>query len=337
MLKILADETLPLLELFHTEFSLTTYSDLNSLEKNLSTHDILICRSTLKVDEALLKNSAITCVATASSGSDHIEKNYLEKHHITMLDAKGCNAHAVADYVCSVFSWISKNNLLLNQTAGVIGLGHVGRLVAERLRRFGLIVHEYDPPKAQIDPSFKSASIEMIQDCGLICLHPNLHVESPHSTQHLINNSFLKQLAPQTVLINASRGGVVDEKTLLSYSIRYCTDVYHNEPEIQKSIIDYATLCTPHIAGHTIEAKKNAVVYLATQLYAHFQKPLPKALSACSPIRLKRNHMSSMEDAWLSHYNPYENTVALKTARDKTQAFLALRKAHQFRHDIEWE
>lgn len=335
MLKILADKTLPLLNLFHPTFTVTFYDDLKTLKSHLPSHDILLCRSTLKVNEALLKKTNISCVATASSGTDHIDKTYLDKNHITLLDAKGCNAHAVADYVSSSLSWILKHRGLLNTAAGVIGLGHVGRKVAQRLRVFGLTVHEYDPPRAEVDPSFQTITLEAIQNCGLLCLHPDLHRMQPHATYHLINAHFLEKLAPKTVIINASRGNIVDETALLSSSIVYCTDVYNNEPEIQSNIVDYATLCTPHIAGHSIEAKKNAIIYLVAQLHAHFQQPLAQDISACSPI--KRHKQIGLVDDWLEHYDPSQETLALKYASDKTKAFIELRKAHQFRHDVDWE
>ncbi len=337
MFKILADATLPLLDLFEPPFIVTRYSDKNSLQTHLPSHDILLCRSTLTVDEPLLADTAIQSVATASSGVDHIDIAYLEQRQISLFDAKGCNAHAVADYVTSTLSWLLKHQLIQNKTAGVVGLGHVGQKVATRLKDFGLTVYHYDPLRAQTQSDFETCTLDEIKSCDLISLHANLHDTQPFATRKLINEAFLKDLAPNTVLINASRGDIVDEHALLSSSIIYCTDVYAHEPQIAAAIIDYAKLCTPHIAGHSIEAKKNAIIDLMIKLHTHVGQSLPHQISAYSPVSLVSDKHYSLEDNWLKHYDPSKETSALKTAKDKTQGFLELRRAHCFRHDVSFQ
>jgi erythronate-4-phosphate dehydrogenase len=337
MLKILADQTLPLLELFDSPFVITRYTDIDSLKRHLSTHDILLCRSTLKVNATLLKHSSIRCVATASSGIDHIDSIYLKHNNIQLFDAKGCNAHAVADYVASTISWILEHDLLEKKIAAIIGFGHVGQQVSARLNALGFTVYHYDPLKATQDEHFHSIDLETVQACPVICLHADLHDVAPFATHGLINEKFLSTLSPQTVLINAARGGIVDETALLSSSMTYCTDVYTNEPHITPAIVDYATLCTPHIAGHTIEAKKNAVIALAQQIYSHFTQVPTDDITPYHPIQQHLNPQQSIEKNWLTHYNPLKETQLLKAATDKTSTFLTLRRAHQFRHDILFE
>lgn len=334
MLKILADETLPNLDLFAHPFTVTRYHTLDTLKASLPTHDILLCRSTLPVNALLLENTSIQCVATASSGIDHIDISYLKQRQISLFDAKGCNAHAVADYVTCTLSWMIKHWQLNTKTAGVIGLGHVGKKVTERLNAFGLSVRCYDPLRESIDKSFNSCTLEEIQACDAIFLHANLHDRAPFSTQKLISHDFLQRLAPETLLINAARGCIVDEQALLSSSVIYCTDVYAHEPNIQPDIIDFATLCTPHIAGHSIEAKQNAVIQLALQLYVHFKVSPPSNISIAEPVDITFNKSLTLEENWLKHYDPSHETSILKSATDKTQAFLQLRAAHHFRHDI---
>ena len=336
MLKILADNTLPLLEIFHPPFTITRYNDLASLQYHLPSHDILLCRSTLTVNSDLLANTSIQCVATASSGIDHIDVDYLNKQHITLFDAKGCNAHAVADYVTSTLSWLFNHRHFSKKRAGVIGLGCVGQKVAARLNTFGFSVRYYDPLRAKRDTTFNTNTLEDIQECDLLCVHANLHDTPPFATRSLINHTFLEKLAPGTVLINASRGHIVDEQALLSHAIIYCTDVYADEPDIQASVVDYATLCTPHIAGHSLEAKKNAVVYLATQFYTYFKQPPQQHIRTYMPIEQSLDSSLSLEDNWLHHYDPSKETLALKQAVNKTEAFLALRHAHHFRHDVDF-
>lgn len=337
MMNILADSTLPHLDaLFCQTFALTTYHNEETLLSQIASHDILLCRSTLHVSAKLLENTSIQCVATASSGIDHIDVDYLTHHNITLLDAKGCNAHAVADYVTSTVAWLLTHHKIKGFKAGIIGFGEVGSRVSERLIRLNFSTVHYDPLKAMTDKSFKTATLEDIKDCDLICIHANLHASPPFPSVHLFNAAFLSQLKPKTVIINAARGGIVNEQDLLQphLNLIYCTDVYEDEPVINPSIVDVATLCTPHIAGHSIEAKENAVISLATAIHQKYQIAFAKQIQPLEPICIERHQHESTEDYFLRLYNPFLESEALKKAYNKQEAFLRLRKAHLFRHDF---
>ncbi|HBI22234.1 MAG TPA: 4-phosphoerythronate dehydrogenase [Legionella sp.] len=334
-MKILADATLPqLTNLFPRPFTLTGYKTHNEIPKLLTDHEILLCRSTLRVDAALLTNSAIQCVATASSGIDHIDEDYLNQHQIALFDAKGSNARAVADYVVATLAALQRLGKSAGNLAGVIGIGEVGSRVVERLEAAGFKVVCYDPFKDPQDNRYRYGTLEDLMACDLLCLHPNLHASHPFPSKHLLNARFLNQLKSGVTIINASRGGIVDEEALLASSkpILYCTDVYSAEPSINPRIIDFATLCTPHIAGHSIEAKHAAVVQVSQKIHQHygltsplFELPMPMTHVAAS---------KHWQDLVLSFYNPMEDTERLKIAVDKKNAFLIQRQAHQFRHDF---
>lgn len=328
-LKILADESLPLLtKLFPKPFTLTPYQTSAQIPNLLPTHDILLCRSTLRVNASLLNNSTIQCVATASSGIDHIDETYLKQHHITLLDAKGSNARAVADYVVATLAALHRLGKPVGTAAGVIGVGEVGSRVVKRLQAAGFHVICYDP--------FKYSHGELIDliHCDLICLHPNLHASQPFPSKHLLNADFLNQLKPGVVIINASRGGIVDEDALLASCkpIVYCTDVYQNEPSVDPRMIDFATLCTPHIAGHSIEAKQNAIIQISQKIHQHYGLISPPF---DLPMAIPHAELSDhWQDLVLSIYNPKDDTDRLKIAADKKNTFLIQRQAHQFRHDF---
>jgi len=337
MMKILADRTLPHLEsLFSESFVLTLYSDEKTLLPHLPNHDILLCRSTLHVTAQLLENSSIKCVATASSGIDHIDTHYLSHRHITLLDAKGCNAHAVADYITSTLAWLLTKNLIKGFKAGIIGLGEVGTRVSRRLNQFGFITLHYDPLRASHDSQFMSCEIEALQACDLICIHANLHEDALFPSKNLLNTQFLSQLKPNAVIINAARGGIVNEHDLLNISEKliYCTDVYEHEPSINEKIIDFSTLCTPHIAGHSIEAKSNAMITLAGALHQKYNKIPKNSINLIKPKPTHPKPNESKEAHYLRLYNPEIESIALKNAKNKQEAFLTLRKTHLFRHDF---
>ncbi len=335
-MKILADASLPNLPtLFAKPHILTTYDSKEQLHDLLGSHEILVCRSTLKVSAELLANTTIQCVATASSGVDHVDANYLNNHGITLFDAKGCNARSVADYVLATLAVLQKQNKLTGNQAGVIGLGEVGTRVVERLRALGLDVICFDPLKAELEDSKHYGTFNDLLSCDLLCIHANLHEDLPYPSKNLLDATFLTQLKPGVTIINAARGGIVDEQALLSNKTRitYCTDVYHNEPAIDARLVRYSTLCTPHIAGHSIDAKLAAVVQLSLQVNRHYQVAMP---SLNSPMTAKHPlpQQSNWQDSILSLYDPRIETQLLKTAQDKKLAFIALRTAHKTRHDF---
>ena len=333
-IKILADASLPALTtLFQTPFDLTLYQTNQDLIDLLPSHHVLLCRSTLRVNACLLSNSSIDCVATASSGTDHIDSKYLNQHNIQLFDAKGSNARAVADYVVSILAVHQP----IGKLAGVIGVGEVGSRVVERLQAAGFTVICYDPLKTEWDKKHPYATLAELADCDLICIHANLHESAPFPSKNLINADFIAHLKSGVTMINASRGGIVDEDALLqsSQKIAYCTDVYCNEPSIDPRVINFATVCTPHIAGHSIEAKQAAMVQLSEQLHHYYKLPMTTAFEVSQHREVNDQHSAI---TWQDHvkqlYNPLTETQILKSAADKQNAFLTQRKLHQQRHDF---
>jgi len=337
-MKILADASLPgLNEAFPKPFKLSQYHSNDELIRLLDNQDILLCRANTKINRDLIKqNTSLKYIATASSGSDHLESNYLESLNIQILDAKGCNATAVADYVVSTIAYLEQHHLMPGKKAGVIGLGHVGSIVFKRLQAAGFDVLCYDPLKANEESTFNSCKKEELMSCNLLCIHAELHSNPPHPSVNLIDESFLAELKPGTVLINASRGGVVAENALLNTPtpLIYCTDVFLNEPEVNPDVINKATLCTPHIAGHSIEAKYKAVSLISEQIHQLAQLPVPQITFPSMPNQLPLNDNKTWQEHLLSIYDPSKETLELKKGIDKKSCFLSLRKKHTVRHDF---
>jgi erythronate-4-phosphate dehydrogenase len=337
-MNILADASLPgLVTAFPPPFKLTLYHHQDDISRLLSKQNILLCRSTLRVTENLLATTSISYVATASSGIDHIDESFLKKKNISLIDAKGSNANAVADYVIATIAYLQKYTSFSGQKACIVGLGAVGSEVAKRLAALNFTVVCYDPPKALIDEKFYSASLNELVQCELMCIHANLHSTLPFPSRNLIAESILTQLKPNSAIINASRGGIVDETALLGkdLDIFYCTDVFSYEPDINPDIVKRADLCTPHIAGHSVEAKLNAVIHISQKLHQALNLPLPcYTTSLPSQKALDFKSATSWQDHILALYNPIHETNALKEAANKKEGFLTLRKAHQKRHDF---
>jgi len=155
MIKILADSSFPDLDdFFGSNFQMTRYVSRDDLLTQVIDQDILLCRSTLSVTADLLATSRIACVATASSGVDHLDLSYLKAREITVCDAKGANAKAVADYVSACVASLQRQGYRLGSRAAVVGVGAVGTLVVARLQALGFEVLMFDPLRA----SHKAAS-----------------------------------------------------------------------------------------------------------------------------------------------------------------------------------
>lgn len=335
-MKILADASLPgITQAFPSPADITLYHQERDIPALLKEKNILVCRSTLRVNPSLLKNSSLAYIATASSGVDHLDEDYLNHRGIQIIDAKGSNASAVADYVVSSLAYLKKKGFKGKQAA-VIGVGKVGSQVAQRLQAAEMKVVLYDPPKAYAEANFNSCSLEEVFLSDFISVHANLHNNAIHPSINLIDSAFLQQVKPGVVILNAARGGIVNEEAIIQNQdrIQYCADVFKNEPHLDPTLIKIATLCTPHIAGHSIEAKHRAVQYLSEQLHAAYGFSLPQSPLSPLPSPLSILPHDSWEEIILSLYDPSKESYELKHATDLTTSFLEIRKAHQYRHNF---
>lgn len=338
MIKIIADASLPdLSDFFQPPFQLTSFTAGPDWYQQIQEHDVLLCRSTLKIDTALLADTRISCIATVSSGTDHIVETDPQKS-IQIIDAKGANACAVADYVIACLAHCQQHNYVQGKHAGVIGAGAVGSAVTLRLRELGFHVSCYDPLRAVHDHQFLSCELEELLGCDLLCVHANLHDQRPYASRHLLEKHFLLQLKAGTVIINAARGDIVDEAALLScsQSLHYCTDVYAVEPEVSRALVNYATLCTPHIAGHSIEARSRGLHLVSQKLHHYFGLSSSEKHNHATDLLFQSLPCASWQEAILSLYDPEVETYKLKQATNLSKTFLDLRKAHRHRHEFHY-
>ena len=214
--------------------------------------DVLVVRTRTQVNKSLLSGSQVRLVCTATIGFDHIDTEFCDRQGIRWISCPGCNAQAVCDYVEEAIEEIKNEKLKIKNsslTLGVVGVGHVGSLVAQMAERKGLKVLLNDPPKG-IGVSLD----EIAQNSDIITFHTPLD----KSTYHLCDEPFLQQCKPGALIINAARGGIVDEQALLSSGHPYILDTWENEPDINAEVLAKAQLASMHIAGYSVEGKRNA-------------------------------------------------------------------------------
>jgi erythronate-4-phosphate dehydrogenase len=344
-LRIVADRQIPLLDqLFaNTNVQLQYLPAPEITRAQLHKADILLCRSVLPVNEALLSGTSVKFVATATSGSDHLAKDWLAQRHIDWYAAVGCNANAVAEYVlCSIAAMRQRQWLVgKDLTAAVVGVGQVGQRVVNLLTALGYTVLMHDPPRAAAESGFVSTPLDELHDVDLLCLHTPLTYSGAYPTYHLVNDALLSRLKPGCVVLNAGRGKVIDSQALLTrgQQLHWCLDVYEQEPDVDLAVIDQALLCTPHIAGHAITAKWRAsvMVYQAVQRWLGradtYAIDLPYPIPVPQPERF-----ATWEEFVLAWYDPRQDMQRMRTALATTDkvgaAFSQLRNTYPPRFEF---
>lgn len=228
--------------------------------------DVIIVRSETRVDADLLEGSRVRFVGTVTIGTDHIDLEYLRSRRIPFVSAPGSNANSVKEYVVAALLALSKRTgrPLQGKTIGIVGVGNVGRRVAQAASALGMVPLLNDPPRARAEGEQGFLSLDALMEADIVTLHVPLTKDGPDRTHHLFDYNRIARMKPGSVLINTARGGVVDSKALkqalsASHLSAAVLDVWEDEPFLDEELLDLAFLGTPHIAGYSMEGKLNAV------------------------------------------------------------------------------
>lgn len=250
--------------------------------------DILLTRTRTRCDASLLENSKCSFIGTATIGTDHIDLDYCRSRGITVANAPGCNAPAVAQYVLSAIRFfLGPEEPLAGKTLGIIGVGNVGTILNRWAIGLGMKTILNDPPKQQSgDGSFDYRSLrELAGEADFISVHTPFTTSGPWPTFHLINEDFLASTRRCPLIINAARGPVADTAALkdaLKHGIisAVAIDCWENEPDIDQELLSKAIVATPHIAGYSAEGKIRATAMVLDALALHLQKRFGLAVTA---------------------------------------------------------
>ncbi|MCW8886618.1 MAG: 4-phosphoerythronate dehydrogenase PdxB [Motiliproteus sp.] len=263
-MRIVADENIPLVEEFFAELGPIQRipgRDMNRAQ--LQGAELLLVRSVTQVDQQLLAGSGVRFVASATIGTDHIDQAYLSQQGIGFANAPGCNADSVVDYVLSALLNLcqEQDQYLLDRTVGIIGVGNVGSRLQQRLQALGCRVLLNDPPRADQEGNSEFTPLpQLLAEADIFCLHTPLTRSGNHPSYHLLNTETLATLKPGAWLINAGRGGAIDNQALSALleqrsDLTVVLDVWENEPDINLRLAQQVHWGTPHIAGYSIEGR----------------------------------------------------------------------------------
>lgn len=305
--------------------------------------DILLTRTRTQVDKKLLSGSPCRFIATATIGYDHIDTQYCEANGIRWVNAPGCNASSVGQYVlASILLWArTQNRDISDMTIGIIGVGHVGSVVEHYCRILGMKVLLNDPPRAEVEGHDKFVSLdEIAQKADIITFHTPLTMQGEYATCHLGSASFFDSLQRSPLVINSARGAVVDNYALLrALNTEKVGDVvmdcWEGEPRLNTALLFASFIATPHIAGYSADGKANAtrmiVEAVAKEMgvtvdLSDIVPPTPPV----SSLSLARNS-DPIATAVLSSYNPLFETRNLKR---QPHDFEKLRNSYGIRREF---
>lgn len=226
--------------------------------------DMLVVRSETRVDRSLLHGSGVQFVGTATIGVDHVDTEYLDRAGIAFASAPGSNANSVAEYVVTALLVLSQRLgiPLAGRTLGVVGVGNIGSRMVRYGTALGMEILQNDPPLARQTGESRFRRLEEVLDADIVTLHVPLTSSGEDPTFHLFDEERIGSMKPRSILINTSRGGVVDThaalRALKRGTLRTCIlDVWESEPSIDGELLSRTAVGTPHIAGYSLDGKLN--------------------------------------------------------------------------------
>ena len=271
-MKIIADSAIPFLRGVLEPFAEVEYLPGTAISA-AAVHDAdaLVIRTRTRCDEKLLAGSRVKLIATATIGFDHIDTAWCAAHGIEVTTAAGCNARGVLQWVGAALVHLSRTQgwQPAERTLGIVGVGHVGSLVKAYAEGWGFRVVCCDPPREERERCGFRPLEEVAREADILTFHTPLDA----STRHMAGSRLFGRMKSGAVLINSSRGEVVDGEALLRSGLGWALDVWEHEPNPDPALLENALLATPHIAGYSEQGKANATA-MSASLARRFGLPL---------------------------------------------------------------
>lgn len=334
-MKIVCDNKIPFIRgVFEPWAEVVYLSGAETTPEVVRGADAVVTRTRTHCDEALLAGSSVRVVASATIGFDHIDTAWCESHGIRWYNAPGCNSRSVRQYICAALCALARRHGLQldTLTLGVVGVGNVGSKVAEAAALLGMRVLLCDPPRARREASAPGEWLpldELIARSDIVTLHVPLLREGEDATWHLFDAARLSKMRPDQFLINSSRGPVVDNAALKAAlrSKALCgavLDVWEDEPEPDRELMDLLDIATPHIAGYSADGKANGTQMSVQAVADVLGLPLagwrPEGLPApAQPLSFSldaagKSRQEVLSDAVLYSYDILADDRALRAA-----------------------
>ena len=359
-MKIVIDDKIPFIRGAFEPFAEVVYAPGRSIDARMvADADALIVRTRTICNRSLLEGSRVKIVASATIGFDHIDTYWLNENGIRWANAPGCNSDSVMQYVTSLLFFLAEKHSLdlPSLTLGIAGVGNVGTKVERAARALGMRVLLNDPPRQRREEGtdlhtdtgrggsqFHSLR-KLLTESDILTLHVPLTREGRDKTYHLLGLHNLSEMKKDALLINTSRGEVVDnialreslEKGLLKGA---GLDVWEGEPVADNRLVELADLATPHIAGYSVDGKANATISSVRVVAEALGMPLKNWTPVELPvpevpvIDLSGLHDSSLDLVARAVQHTYAITGDDSLFRNKRERFEYLRDNYRVRREF---
>ena len=294
-------EVQKLQSMFTTIYDPNLFNNEKKIIELMPEMDALIVRNNTLVNETILAASKqLKVIGRLGVGLNNINVELCKKKNITIIPATGANTVSVAEYVISCMLILSRKVFnatesviagdwprnkfmhgleLYNQTLGIIGLGSIGRAVATRAKSFDMNIISYDPLIKENSSEFSYIQMKSLEEIFTQSDIITLHIPLNADTKNLINKDKIQLMKKGSILINTSRGEVVDENAVIENLKSHhlggaALDVFNQEPltkENANKFKDISNLiCTPHISGLSEQANKRVSSMFANSLMKFF-------------------------------------------------------------------
>ena len=289
---------------FDVIYKKDAWQNKDFLEREIQKFDGIIVRNKTSLDKNILINASnLKFIGRLGVGLDNIDTEYCKKNNIIVQPATGMNSDSVAEYVVnSSLTLLKKTHIIKEQTLqgkwprtsivtkelkgkilGLIGFGDISKKVLNLVNVFDVSCIAYDPfitLKQMEAENVKKVSFDEILNLADII---SIHVPLNNETKYLFDRQAFIKMKKQPIIINSSRGGVINETDLIdAYRNRYISgfalDVFENEPvneTFYKNISnDMNCILTPHIAGVTEESNvrvSNFIIDKTNKFFENFK------------------------------------------------------------------
>ena len=244
--------------------------------------EIVVIRSSTHLTKEILEHAKkIKIIARCGVGVDNVDVEFAKSREIFVTNAPTANLISLVEHtiglILSTARRIHESNVstksgkwektkfvgleLHKKQLGIIGFGKAGKLLSERLKSFGMKVVFYDPFVSDWEGEEQGVELDYLLSSSDVV---SVHVIKTPQTENLLSKEKLNLLKPNAILVNTSRGGIVDEEYLVDLVnsnkiFGAALDVFDKEPiEENNIILDSNILITPHIGASTIEAQLKA-------------------------------------------------------------------------------
>jgi len=176
---------------------------------------------------------------------------------------------------------------LRDKTIGVVGIGNIGSRVVRIAESFGIRVLKNDPPLERTGVGKNYVTLDEILKADIITFHVPLNNDGIDKSYHLLNDNNLNRIKEKSIIINTSRGPVIDNKALLEETNKknfiLILDVWEEEPLVNLNLLNAAKIGSAHIAGYSFEGKVNGTKIIYNAL-CHYLKVKPDWMPDLSVI-----------------------------------------------------